>query len=157
MGVVPNQSGGRRFGNAHLCGNLRHRFVLRVIEPLGQTHPFHLVLAQGHDAQVGLQIAIHPPTQEGIEIGGQLPSLLVIAAGLETLPQFQVSFSAQILQQCYRCGIFTPKAPGRVQGDGPDEVLQLAVELFKGIGVTAPHFLIQVLIRHKPPPPLLSC
>lgn len=153
MGVVTHQPCRSSFGYVHLCGDLRHRFVLCIVEPLGQPHPRHFVLAQGHDAQVRLQIAIHPSTQEGVEPGGQLTLILVITVGLYPLPQLQTPLSAQILQQ-RRCGsVRTPKFSGRIQGDGSDKVLQLFVELVKGTGVTVPNLLIQFLVCQKPPPP----
>ena len=70
-----------------------------MIEPLSLPHPLHHVLAQGHHSQIGLQITVHPPTQEGIEISSQFPGMPIITAAMNPFPQLQIAFGAEILQQ----------------------------------------------------------
>ena len=134
--------------------NLFCGLALHVIEPLSLPHPLHLVLAQGHHAQIGLQVAVHSSSQERVEIGGQFSGMLIITAAMDAFPQLQIALGTEILQQ--RCGhhICTSKVPARFQSDGPNEVRKLLVETFKRVGFAGLCPPVQLFILHSAPPPL---
>jgi hypothetical protein len=128
--------------------------ALHVVEPLSQPHPLHLVLAQGHHSQIGLQIAVHSSPQKRIEIGGQFSGTLVIAAATDAFPQLQTALGTEILQQRRGHHICTSKVPARFQSDRPNEVRQLLMELFKRVGFAGLCPPVQFFVRHALPPPL---
>ena len=83
------------FGDALLRGDLLRKFVLSVSKMLSQTRPRHLTFFQGHDALVGLRIAVHPLLAGGVEPGGQFLDAFIMAIGLDPFPQFQIFLSTQ--------------------------------------------------------------